>query len=187
VPSACSIQRADCYRNNLYLKRVPYSHLAAAAGKRWDSSASRYEGHANPFPAATEDRSKPAFSPPHGDYSQTRFPNASEPDREKLAIGRNSFLRASLYLVEGACLLHQALRSIAWCIKGVEMRATFQSTSDRLRRLEKDNVELAANFAELEELREQVRQEQALSNAKRPRLAAPAKFLNPSSGFRTAG
>ena len=67
------------------------------------------------------------------------------------------------------------------------MRATFQSTSDRLRQLEKDNVELAANFAELEELREQVRQEQALSNAKRARLAAPAKFLNPSSGFRTSG
>lgn len=65
------------------------------------------------------------------------------------------------------------------------MRATFKSTSDRLRQLERDNVELAANFAELEELREKVRQQRTIKR-KPARLLAPAKFADPSSGFRTA-
>lgn len=37
------------------------------------------------------------------------------------------------------------------------MRAKLQSAKDRLHQLEKDDVELAAHFAELKELRETVR------------------------------
>lgn len=40
------------------------------------------------------------------------------------------------------------------------MRATLQFASDRLHQLEKDNVDLARNFAELEKLREMVRQKE---------------------------
>ena len=67
----------------------------------------------------------------------------------------------------------------------VEMTATLQSANDRLRQLEKDNLELSASFAELEELRKIVRQKQAIAG--RTRLGAPTSFVNPSSGFHTAG
>lgn len=48
----------------------------------------------------------------------------------------------------------------------VEMKATLQSTSDGLRQLEKEKVELAARFAALEVLREIVRQKQATQQAR---------------------
>jgi hypothetical protein len=57
------------------------------------------------------------------------------------------------------------------------MRATLQSASDRLHQLEKDNVDLARNFAELEKLRTMVRQKEARLCAKRirrPRLTIGA-------------
>ena len=68
----------------------------------------------------------------------------------------------------------------------IEMSASLQSTSDRLRQLEKDNVELAAHFAELEELRKMVRDQQnrAMLRAKhRPSTSSG----DSSSGFRTSG
>ena len=40
------------------------------------------------------------------------------------------------------------------------MRATLEFAGDRLHQLEKDNVDLARNFAELEKLREMVRQKE---------------------------
>jgi hypothetical protein len=46
------------------------------------------------------------------------------------------------------------------------MKATLQSTSDGLRQLEKEKVELAARFAALEVLREIVRQKQATQQAR---------------------
>ena len=58
------------------------------------------------------------------------------------------------------------------------MRATLKSASDRLHQLEKDNVDLARDFAELEKLREMVRQKDVTLYAKpnhrrRSTIAAP--------------
>jgi hypothetical protein len=59
------------------------------------------------------------------------------------------------------------------------MRATLQSASDRLHQLEKDNVDLARNFAELEKLREMVRQKQLRLRARSTVVAT--KLLQRSS------
>jgi TolA-binding protein len=72
------------------------------------------------------------------------------------------------------------------------MRATLQSASDRLRQIENDKTDLAALFAELQRLREMVRQEEAKLRAKRVHqgkstIVAPIKFASPLTGHRTAG
>jgi len=71
------------------------------------------------------------------------------------------------------------------------MRATLQSASDRLHQLEKDNVDLTRNFAELEKLREMVRQKGARLRAKRVHgrrsTVVAIKFVNPLTGNRTLG
>ena len=105
-------------------------------------------------------------------------------------------------LDEGLCRIQHGLRfrrSLAWgrlpearSTGEVEMRAKLQSANDRLRQLEKDNVERAAHFAELKELRETVRRmivrrKQANLHLKQARLVTPTRSVNPASGFRTTG
>jgi hypothetical protein len=60
------------------------------------------------------------------------------------------------------------------------MRAILQAACDRLHQLEKDNVDLTISFAELEKLREMVRQKEAKLRAKRAyQERLPTKFANP--------
>jgi hypothetical protein len=66
------------------------------------------------------------------------------------------------------------------------MRATLRSANDRLRQLEKYNVGLAANYAELEDLREMVREQQNKAKL-RAKHRLSTRSVKPSIGFRTAG